>query len=76
MVESAVVGLESDLHNGTKQDIEVPADASVVRQKFHDTRWRGSFGGALGIGPRLGSQRLGIDLVLTVADGKTGEVLV
>ena len=26
--------------------------ASVVRQKFHDIRWRDSLGGALGIGPR------------------------
>ena len=41
--------------------------SSVVRQKFHDIRWRVSFGGALAIGPRLGSQRLVFDLVLMVA---------
>ena len=35
-----------------------------MRQKFHEIRWRVSFGGDLAIGPRLGSQPLVFDVVL------------
>jgi hypothetical protein len=41
-------------HGSRPASREVP---SVVRQKFHDTRWRGS-GRRLGIGLRLGCQTL------------------
>jgi hypothetical protein len=48
------------------------AASSVVRQKFHDIRSRRSIGGALGIGPRLGSQPLVLVVAIAMALIRSG----